>query len=442
MSSSMRFSPITSASQRRSTSDQHIVTRRTSVCSASNLQGGLRKDRASARIIDLDQAVSDNYSRLAWKRIRDVDYDAPGAMTLDEYRAGALGELQDAMTVLFTDPPLQLESFGNIEDAGTFLFSKGQSQGFRYSNLSGGEKAAFDLLLDIFVKRNEFRDAIYCIDEPESHIATALQGPLLDALLALIPDESQLWIATHSVGFVRRAFDRMREDGDVAFLDFTGLDFDQRIELRPRVPDRAFWRRTYKIALDDLSELIAPDVVVFCEGSQTKADGGFDAQCYNRIFEDSHPDVLFISNGSSSEVEDSGSLTAVLNAVSRGTRVVRLIDRDEMGDATRDQKVQEGIRVLRRREIENYLYDPQVLMSFFREHDRVDAGAVVLNEFSSALQEDDIHPIVPDLFQAIRTHSGIRRIGRNYKEFAIDHLAPALAKTPSVRDELCEDIFG
>ena len=227
----------------------------------------------------------------------------------------------------------------------------------------------------------------------------------------------------------------------MAFLDFAGLDFDREVELRPRVPDRAFWRRTYQIALDDLSELIAPAVVVLCEGSQQKADRGFDAQCYNRIFADSHPETLFISKGSSTEVEDSTSLTAVLNAVARGTKVMRLIDRDGMGDATRDQKVREGVRVLRRREIENYLYDPAVLMSFFSEHDRIDAGTVLLNEFSSRLQEDDLGPIVPDLFRAIRTRSGILRVGRNYKEFAVEHLAPALARTKSVRDELCEDIF-
>ena len=396
------------------------------------------------RIIDLDQAVSDNYSRLAWKRIRDVDYDAPGGMTLDEYRAGALGELQEAMKVLFTDPALQLESFGSIEDSGTFLFSKGESQGFRYSNLSGGEKAAFDLLLDIFVKRNEFRDAIYCIDEPESHIATGLQGPLLDALLALIPSESQLWIATHSIGFVRKASDRMRDDNDVVFLDFAGLDFDREVELRPRVPDRAFWRRTYQIALDDLSELIAPAVVVLCEGSQRKADRGFDAQCYNRIFANGQPEALFISNGSSSEVEGSDNLVALLNAVSHGTQVLRLIDRDGMGDDTRDQKLEDGLRVLRRREIENYLYDPDVLTSFLEKHERSEFGAAVLKELSSDTRNfhtDDVRRFAMDVFEAVRTRSGIPNVGRNYKEFAIEHLSAALACTQNVLNELSEDVF-
>ena len=76
-------------------------------------------------------------------------------------------------------------------------------------------------------KREEFGDAIYCIDEPEAHIAIAIQGKLLDALLSLLPEDAQLWIATHSIGFVRAAYQRAIERDDVVFLDFSYDDFDQ-----------------------------------------------------------------------------------------------------------------------------------------------------------------------------------------------------------------------
>ena len=39
-----------------------------------------------SRIIDVDHAVSDNYSRLAWKRQADLDGDAPGGTTFEQYR--------------------------------------------------------------------------------------------------------------------------------------------------------------------------------------------------------------------------------------------------------------------------------------------------------------------------------------------------------------------
>jgi hypothetical protein len=49
-----------------------------------------------------------------------------------------------------------LNSLGYPLSAGTFRFDKGDSHAFLYTNLSGGEKAAFDLLLDILIKRKEF----------------------------------------------------------------------------------------------------------------------------------------------------------------------------------------------------------------------------------------------------------------------------------------------
>ena len=42
------------------------------------------------RIIDPDQSVSDNYRRLAWKRMSDLDRDAPGITTFDQYRRNLL----------------------------------------------------------------------------------------------------------------------------------------------------------------------------------------------------------------------------------------------------------------------------------------------------------------------------------------------------------------
>ena len=46
-----------------------------------------------------------------------------------------------------------------------FRFSKDDVTDFHYKNLSGGEKAAFDILLDVFLKRDEGKEAVFCIDE-------------------------------------------------------------------------------------------------------------------------------------------------------------------------------------------------------------------------------------------------------------------------------------
>ena len=179
-----------------------------------------------ARIIDPDASVSRNYERMAWKRMQDLDREAPEGLTIGEYRKQSLGDLQEAMCGLFSEPSLSLQDFGGIQ-AGSFRFAKGDVTDFHYKNLSGGEKAAFDILLDVFLRRDEAKEAVFCIDEPELHVATGLQGPLIASVLELLRETSQLWIATHSIGIVRQAYRMLLErPEEVVFLDFSGRDFD------------------------------------------------------------------------------------------------------------------------------------------------------------------------------------------------------------------------
>ena len=394
-----------------------------------------------SRIIDTDTAVSDDYKRLLWKRQTDLDRDAPDSITFGNYRAASLRELQSALVTLF--PELALQDFGGATGKGGFRFAKGAVEDFPYKNLSGGEKAAFDLLLDMFVKRDEFTNAVYCIDEPEAHIAVDIQGRLLEALLALLPKDSQLWIATHSAGFVRAASQLSHASDDVTFLDFSDRNFDQPVTLRPASASRTFWQKVYKVALDDLAELVGPDRIVLCEGDRERPREGFDTECYNELFKDAHGDTLFISRGGASQVERSEPLRAIIEAILEGVEVLRLIDRDEMTTTGREGKlIQENdLRILRRRELENYLYDSDVLQTFFGEH-----GQPQVPESVGSLLPDD--PVTGDVKRNSREIlDKIRRelpgvmLGSDRREFATVHLVPSLRNTESIYRELESDIF-
>ena len=398
------------------------------------------------RIIDNDESVSDYYTRLAWKRLADVDTDIAAHTTFGQYRRESLGELQRVIRELFTRPKLELSDFGGTHESGTFRFSKGEAQNFLYKNLSGGEKSAFDVLLGLFVSKHEFEDAIYCVDEPEAHLATSLHGALLEGMLDLLPKEAQLWISTHSSGFIRKAYDIMQAGKGVVFLDFSSYDFDQEVVLKPCIPNRQFWRRMYDIALDDLAKLVAPERVIFCEGKRKDNDKGFDAYCYNEIFSASHPETLFISRGGASDVEESEDLVAVLNVVVKGISVKKLIDRDEMTDGGRIRKLDKGILVLGRRELENYLYDPKVLSTFCDRIGEAEKAGEVLRKYEELVggQEEnaDIKRISRSLFEFIRRVTKHGRLGKSRNEFEKDHLVPSLKQTEEVLHELERDIFG
>ena len=230
------------------------------------------------------------------------------------------------------------------------------------------------------------------------------------------------------------------------FLDFSGKDFDGPVTITPSAPNRVFWENMYKVALDDLSSLVAPHRVVICEGSKAKHVKGFDARCYNWLFADEFSDTLFISQGGSGEVIQSEHLVAILKSIARGMDVQKLIDRDDMTDATRAQKITQEIRVLRRRELEEYLYDPEVLRTFLQTVGKEAAVEDVLSERASLLNGQpgptNIKDVSQHLFAAIRSATGLPNLGNNRAEFASQFLVPALRKTQVVYEELREDVFG
>ena len=256
-----------------------------------------------------------------------------------------------------------LNSLGNPLSGGTFRFDKGDSKAFLYKNLSGGEKAAFDLLLDLLIKRREFDDTVFFIDEPEAHMSPGLQSALLDELFRAVPETSQLWLATHSVGMMRKARDIARNaPGSVVFLDFDGVNFDLPMTLRPIEPNRPFWKRAMQIALDDLAGYVTPEQVVLCEGGRLEGGKDFDAECYNEIFKTQYPQVVFLGAGNADDIQnDPRGVGRLLSALAPGVRVTRVIDRDERTEEEIRTLQAQDVRVLSLRTIESYLLDDSVL---------------------------------------------------------------------------------
>src|SRR5262249_14537541 len=119
---------------------------------------------SAARMIDVDASVALNYGRLAAQGLEDLYGNGDPATTFAQYREQSINAVRAAMDRLF--PGLLLNGI-NPTRSGTFVFDKGQTKGFQYKNLSGGEKAAFDLLLDMSTKVKAFDDTVFCIDEPE-----------------------------------------------------------------------------------------------------------------------------------------------------------------------------------------------------------------------------------------------------------------------------------
>jgi hypothetical protein len=411
-----------------------------------------------ARLIDNDVSVSDNYRRMIWQTVQGVyDDSLPGDMSRIEIRDRIIGDVREPLSRVFPDltllgvgTPGHQESMG-----GTFFFRKGEADGFLYKNLSAGEKAAFDLILDIVIKREAFNDTIWCIDEPEVHLNTRVQAVLLETLVDLLPDTCQLWIASHSLGFMSQATQRSKSKGDVAFLDMGGVDFDQPVVLRPQVPSRDFWTRTLDVALGDIATLVAPERIVLCEGRPARnaqdTNAAFDAGCYRAIFKDTYPETDFLSVGDSLDSgHDRLNFEGALKTLRIETAVIRLRDRDLLTDQEVSDFEALGTRVLGRRHIESYLYDDEVLTALCVAQNQPHKVAEVLEAKQDAIasrtaqgkDSDNIKDAAGLIYVETRKLLQLTNSGSDQRAFARDVLAPLITPRMAVYKELEKAIFG
>ena len=403
------------------------------------------------RMIDNDAAVSRNYQELASRGLEDLYESGEGQTTFADYRVQSIGDIRDQLRRLF--PHLELHSLANPLRDGTFRFTKGASRGFVFKNLSGGEKAAFDLILDLVVARRDYDDTIYCIDEPEAHMHAHLQGELLSVLMALIPENCQLMLATHSIGMMRRAQEIEREKpGSVVFLDFGNRNFDEPQTIEPAKTNRSFWKKTYSVALGDVAELVAPEHVVICEGEPITTppvrNHSLDAQCYERIFEDKFPETEFVSMGSDRQIlGDKRGLAEALRKLLGATSVVRLIDRDDRSPEEVQEAGWEGVRVLSRRNLESYLFDDEVLRALTAEEgmegkaeELIDQKRMILAS-KAGRAADNLKPARGEIYEACKRVLSLTQRGNDVNAFMRDTLAPLVRPGMSVYTELRRDVF-
>ncbi len=408
---------------------------------------------AVRRMIDTDRTVQDNYQRMIWKLLRLAT--TPDKRTNDIVEE-VIGDLRRSMERIFGD--ITVDALVSVDQVGTFTFTKGVSQSFPYENLSGGEKAAFDLLLDIVVNKAAFNDSLYCIDEPEVHMNTRVQRTLLEELYRLVPDNSQLWIATHSIGMVRAAQEMRakRGIGEIVFLDF-GYDvegntrnYDESQLITPSETDQNFWHRHYTVALDDLAELLAPSCIVLCEGSTLGSDMALDQACYSKIFASEFPETRFISVGSRSNVEKRmRELVPVLSRIVSKTNIVLFRDRDDSTQEEIEERRRQEVPVRTMseyRNIESLLVSNGVLERLCAKFKRPESYSEIISARNSALDAhlagDDFKPAVQAVHHAAKKELEIAQSGDTKEAFLRDILTPLVKKGTPEYDSLKSDIFG
>lgn len=367
-------------------------------------------------LIDVDSRLEENYERLIGGFFSEVyDKNVTGKQWSEQNIKNLNSSLEGILEI-------SIVSLGNpTKGEGSLYFKKGTSSDFPYENLSAGEKEVVDLILDLYIKRDFYSNSVICIDEPELHLNTAIQRKLLVEIEKIIPDTCQLWIATHSIGFLRALQEDLK--GKTNVIDFLGNNFDETVILKPILGTRKDWTRIFETALEDLIGLLAPKRIIYCEGrpdpSNSGLEQGLDADVYNEIFSDEYPDTLFVSSGGGNAVNKSALLALKILKKAFGTVDLYLLkDRDNLSDKEREIFVNtdQSNKMLVRREIENYLFDKEIIRKFCTDNSKIFNESLYDSKVVD-IKMQDLKPIQKDIQNLCQFYGDINKFKKELAKY-------------------------
>lgn len=361
--------------------------------------------------IDLDSRLHENYERLIGSFYNEVyNRDKTGKQWADE-NINILNQILNKVL------DITVSNLGNpVEGKGKLYFEKGYSKNFPYENLSSGEKEVIDIIIDLIVKSNTYNDTVFCIDEPELHLNTAIQRKLLIEIEKIIPDTCQLWIATHSIGFLRALQEELNVKTQI--IDMGGHNFDEEIKLQPIKKTRHNWQSIFRTALEDITGLVAPKLIIYCEGTIANS---LDEEIFNAIFSEIDHCLFVSATNKNESLKYAGVALTVLNKAFDGVKIKVLADRDDdTGTTPKGSSVK--ICKLERREFENYLYDYEIISKTFPN--------ITVDQWN-AIVEDKVNDDIKSKMQQIKTLLG---------ETNDKHLRLKLAQTITIETQIYKDL--
>ncbi|MCS6794745.1 MAG: AAA family ATPase [Raineya sp.] len=233
-------------------------------------------------------------------------------------------------------------------------FRKGDSE-FHYNYLSAGEKEVVNLLINLLSRRSLYQDSVCFFDEIDLHLNTKIQFNLLKEITEnWIPENSQLWVASHSLGFIEYA----KQSENASIIDFDDLDFDLPQTLFPEPKDNP---EIYEIAVSKefLPALFQHMDIYFVENK--------DKDYYANV---EIPKTLFVAEN---------NRNSVYHKV-RTNQYKGIVDRDFLtdDDIIQIKKHYPRLVVLRYYSIENYLYHPDNLEEYYQaQHKEFDKSQYI-----------------------------------------------------------------
>lgn len=220
-------------------------------------------------------------------------------------------------------------------------FQKGNSI-FHYNYLSAGEKEVFNILVNLVARGEYYTDTIFFFDEIDLHLNTKLQYSFIKEIIQnWIPDNCQLWTASHSLGFI----DYANDTESAAIIDFDDFNYDNPQTLKPKEKNNF---EVFEIAVGKafIDKVVQGRKIVFSENT--------DTLLYNNL---NLENVLFFVANDKTDVFHKA----------KNHNHFGIIDRDYLSDEEIEQikSSYPFLFILPYYSIENLLYHPDNLKEYY-----------------------------------------------------------------------------
>ena len=245
-------------------------------------------------------------------------------------------------------PGKQLEAI-DPKQPKDFHYSLGDSQLLPFASLGSGEQEVVKVIFDLIWK--QIRHCVIFLDEPELHLHPTLTFRLIETLKGLGDGTNQFIFFTHSADLVSTYY----ATGDVYFIDMEESDQNQVRQLSTL--DARHAATASKVAAN-LGLFAVGKKIIFIEG----AHASVDRLAYHKISQARFPEAYLLPVGS---VENISALRNVVDELAHaifGIGLFMVRDRDGLS-SEQLQSLEENprMRCLKRRHIENYLLDADLI---------------------------------------------------------------------------------
>lgn len=230
-----------------------------------------------------------------------------------------------------------------------FHYKEGSGSPLPFNSLSSGEQEVVKVVFD-FV-RKEIRHSVIIVDEPELHLHPTLTFKLIETLKTIGDQTNQFFFLTHSADLISTYY----STGDVYFIDAIQTGSNQAHKLSELNHSH---NEVVQLIGQNLGLFAVGKKLIFVEGKSSS----IDRLTYHAIVQNVIPTAKVIPVGSVANIMTLNTIEEQIRNSIFGIDIFMIRDRDGLDDKQIEEIEKKGrVRFLKRRHIENYFLDPEIL---------------------------------------------------------------------------------